>query len=356
MENNYLVYKHTTPNEKVYIGITSQSTYDRWGKNGRRYSGQPFHKAIKKYGWDNINHEILFENLSKEEAEAKEVELIDFYKSNQKEYGYNILRGLYEGNLNNPKIKEKALSKVKKKVICDGVLFDSASDCAKYLGITASRAVGFLNRSLIMPKEYEDRGLKYIGEHYKTPKRKKHIEKIGIEIVCGGKIYKSLRRFSEENELNYSTVYNWFDSGFCPTKWFNLRLGRIGSEPLKEQGIIENYNIQNRKEVWVNGVHYNSFLDCTKNTGLSGEQLSCYFNLKRKITKEHEKLNIEFRDGKDNLRNRIIIYKFKIDNLLFETVVDLSNYIGKDPKRVGEWINNTRKMPEEFKNRGLGKI
>ena len=89
----YSVYKHTLPNMKVYIGITSQKVQYRWN-NGYGYKRQPyFMQAIKKYGWDNIKHEILFENLTKEEAEQKEIEMIAFYKSNQKKYGYNIANG-----------------------------------------------------------------------------------------------------------------------------------------------------------------------------------------------------------------------------------------------------------------------
>ena len=91
---SYLVYKHTTPNGKVYIGITSKTTKERWRNNGTGYHhNNHWQSAIKKYGWENINHEILLENLTKEEAEKKEIELISLYKSNQREYGYNIASG-----------------------------------------------------------------------------------------------------------------------------------------------------------------------------------------------------------------------------------------------------------------------
>ena len=49
--------------------------------------------AIQKYGWENVNHEILLDNLSKEEAEQKEIELIAFYNSTDDDYGYNISNG-----------------------------------------------------------------------------------------------------------------------------------------------------------------------------------------------------------------------------------------------------------------------
>lgn len=88
--NNYLVYKHTAPNGKVYIGITHGNPLDRW-KGGWGYETQAyFWRAIVKYGWINFKHEILFEHLSEKEAKLKEVELIKEYKSTDINYGYNI--------------------------------------------------------------------------------------------------------------------------------------------------------------------------------------------------------------------------------------------------------------------------
>ena len=94
----YCVYKHTNLiNKKVYIGITSDNPNNRW-KNGKGYINQPyFWNAIQKYGWDNFKHEILFDNLSKEDACQKEIELISFYNSIYKEFGYNISTGGFNG-------------------------------------------------------------------------------------------------------------------------------------------------------------------------------------------------------------------------------------------------------------------
>ena len=90
----YKVYRHICPNGKVYIGITSQSDVQRRWQNGCGYRNNIlFYRAIKKYGWKNIVHEILFDNLSKTEAEQKEIELIKKYKSNNTRFGYNIENG-----------------------------------------------------------------------------------------------------------------------------------------------------------------------------------------------------------------------------------------------------------------------
>lgn len=96
----YSVYKHTLPkevghkdNDMFYIGITKNDVKKRW-QNGLGYRHNSyFNNAIQKYGKDNFLHEVLFSGLTKEEAEQKEIEMIAYYKSNQREYGYNISNG-----------------------------------------------------------------------------------------------------------------------------------------------------------------------------------------------------------------------------------------------------------------------
>ena len=88
----YLVYKHTSPSGKVYIGITSRTASRRW-KCGKGYIGSVFYKAIEKYGWENIKHEVLYENLSQEEAIKIEHDLIEHYDSTNSRKGYNIVPG-----------------------------------------------------------------------------------------------------------------------------------------------------------------------------------------------------------------------------------------------------------------------
>lgn len=94
-EKTYYVYKHTSPSGKVYIGITNKHPPEkRWYSNGSGYKRQQFFwRAIQKYGWDNFKHEILFENLTKDEACEKEIELIKIYDSTNPNKGYNCSTG-----------------------------------------------------------------------------------------------------------------------------------------------------------------------------------------------------------------------------------------------------------------------
>ena len=75
----------------MYIGITSQPLEKRFN-NGSGYKKCPkMHNAILKYGWNNVEHELLYSGLSKQEAEAKEIETIAFYDSVKN--GYNTDHG-----------------------------------------------------------------------------------------------------------------------------------------------------------------------------------------------------------------------------------------------------------------------
>ena len=91
--NNYSVYIHTAPNNKVYVGITCRKPEYRWaGGNGYK-NNKHFFQAILKYGWDNIRHDIIATNLSKSDAEKMERKLIAQFQSDNREYGYNVLKG-----------------------------------------------------------------------------------------------------------------------------------------------------------------------------------------------------------------------------------------------------------------------
>ena len=112
--NKWYLYKHTSPSNGVYIGITKQNPLVRWN-NGLGYRRHPyFYNAIKKYGWENFTHEILLTGLTQEEAEEFEKQYIAKYKNGGK--CYNILDGglttadtskkVYQYDLNGQFIKE----------------------------------------------------------------------------------------------------------------------------------------------------------------------------------------------------------------------------------------------------------
>lgn len=120
MKKKFIIYKYTSPSGGVYIGQTCAAKLSyRQGVDGSRYlqvdkttgeySQPAIARAIIKYGFDNFKKEILFEGLSSEEADEKEIELIKYYKENGE--CYNVTSG-GKGipGVNYTKIKQYTLS------------------------------------------------------------------------------------------------------------------------------------------------------------------------------------------------------------------------------------------------------
>lgn len=120
----YCVYRHTSPNGKVYIGITSKNPKERWA-NGHGYVHNPyFYRAIKKYGWENIKHEVLYEGLTEGQANIIEQMMISAHKSTNTKKGYNISLGggVMTGRKHSDSAKIKMSEKAKgRKVWCEGL-------------------------------------------------------------------------------------------------------------------------------------------------------------------------------------------------------------------------------------------
>jgi group I intron endonuclease len=92
---SYSVYLWTnTQNGKKYVGVTN-NTYRRWNKHlhdALHGSSCVFHKAIRKYGPDVWIRKILIDDLDREDAIRKEIDLILEHNS-QIPHGYNMTAG-----------------------------------------------------------------------------------------------------------------------------------------------------------------------------------------------------------------------------------------------------------------------
>ena len=67
MKKNYVVYQHVTPDGMYYFGQT-QNVEQRWSNNGALYKGTALQPYIEKFGWDNIQHIVLFRDQTRENA------------------------------------------------------------------------------------------------------------------------------------------------------------------------------------------------------------------------------------------------------------------------------------------------
>lgn len=93
-QKKYCIYIHKNKiNNKVYVGQTSNKPQYRWNKGEGYKTSTLFYNAIQKYGWDNFQHIVLYTDLSLEEANSLEQYLIKRLKSDDRDFGYNILDG-----------------------------------------------------------------------------------------------------------------------------------------------------------------------------------------------------------------------------------------------------------------------
>ena len=149
-QNSWSVYKHVFPNGKVYIGITSLDVNKRWRdgfgyldkSHDGKYIQRRMFKAIVKYGWINISHEIVADGLSEQEAKTMEMQLIGQYKSNEYQFGYNI-DGPEEDDdklQQNIEAFQQRLRDASYLTMCDqtGAIYPSMSEASRQTGIPVS--------------------------------------------------------------------------------------------------------------------------------------------------------------------------------------------------------------------------
>ena len=152
----YTIYKHTNKvNGKVYIGQTKCKDLTRRWSGGHGYKQcRHLNGAIKIYGWENFDHEILETGLTEEEANDAEIRYIELYQSTNPEFGYNIQKGGQERSSFSPEgmasLREK-FSGANSKSARGVTIFDldgnhisdfpTATSAAKYLGVGVPRLV-----------------------------------------------------------------------------------------------------------------------------------------------------------------------------------------------------------------------
>lgn len=96
MDNcQWKVYVHTNKiNGKRYVGVTSKAKPEHRWNSGRGYKeNSHFYSAVEKYGWDQFEHTILFDNLTEDEAKDTEKRLISEWNTQDPSHGYNMTSG-----------------------------------------------------------------------------------------------------------------------------------------------------------------------------------------------------------------------------------------------------------------------
>ena len=213
----YSVYVHTFPNGKRYVGVTSWKPELRWGANGCNYKNPYMINAIKKYGWNNITHKIVAENLSVEEAEQMEIDLIAKYNSADKRYGYNISNGGIICRICSEQTKEKlrkanlgkTMSQESKKKISEYQKGQIRSkQVRKNMCIAQKKSFHNGNNAMHSPEARAKAAIKLKGKKvsYYTIQKANEAKYHPVVYIPTGKLYKSIKDACIDTGVNRTTI------------------------------------------------------------------------------------------------------------------------------------------------------
>lgn len=194
------IYVHTFPNGKKYVGQTTNDPSVRWGKNGSCYTRKKscVGNAIKKYGWNKIKHDIIFEFTAKNKKSLIEVlniveskEIID----NNSLYpnGYNLTL-----DCTNSFVSEATRKKMSKnmRALQKTAYFKEANRQGKL-------------RMYQNPEEYKKR-VKNMKKYLQTSevKKKRAISKKKY-FESGGKVWNAGKNYNEEDMKSYKKALDY---------------------------------------------------------------------------------------------------------------------------------------------------
>ena len=227
-----IVYKAKFPNGKIYIGKANNlekriKTHLSQFKHGKT----KFSRACKKYGFENIKWEIVFESDNLEIINNKEKELIGLY--NTIVSGYNISPGGDGGDTisNNPKKNKIIKSQLKTK----GYM--------KYIPITNS-----LKRLIIHDYTSSNFGIIDISRKYKISKQRISRLLKSNNIIINRNRSSEVNRFNPTKELIEEIVNQYKNNKTIKEISVKEKLTiMIVSRILHDSGIRESKRFKNGK-------------------------------------------------------------------------------------------------------------
>lgn len=249
---------HIAPSGKRYIGITRQPIDRRW-RHGFGYKrNKHFYSAIMKYGWDNIEHVILSEGETEENALLMESEYISKYQTKDKRYGYNHTDGgegtagyipseetrkkmsLSRSGENNHLFGKHLTEETKRKISEAHIeLCKSADFIAKMHDANTSKKLVYqysISGEIIKVWESRHRAENYFIEGQKS---------LAIGKCCKGNCkeaygfiwsFEPLTEFEVPN--HFRKVYQYNRNGAFIKEWFNLNTAVAGYRPNKKSPVI----------------------------------------------------------------------------------------------------------------------
>lgn len=291
---NWSVYIHTNKaNNKKYIGITSQDIKARW-RDGKGYKIGYFGKAIMKYGWDGFEHDIVAENISESSAKSLERQLIALYNTSNSKYGYNLTYG-GDGTVGYH-VKDdvkKAVSEAQSiEVICEGKVFKSIKECAKYYNINYGTMKMWLRKKNKMPQKFIVLKLTYKNIDCNTYESQDSKNKHFKEVVCDGKEFKTIKECASHYNINESLMSMWL-SGKVK---MNEKMFNLGLRYKNDKETVYKVN-KPKKRVMCDGMIFESVLECARYYDVNRSSLYDWIKGRRNMPEKFKELGLSYIDN-----------------------------------------------------------
>ena len=213
-----IIYKSTCLiNGKSYIGQTTHTLHYR--RNGHATDARRtvpstciFIKAIRKYGIENFQWEILMECESREHLDSMEDEMIKIHHTHKSEGGYNI-RGANKGKSgfksdfrhteeHKQKMRERMLgdkNPMKNHEVSESV---KKTNTGRKMSDETRKKMSESGKGRIFTEEHRrNLSLAGIGKNHHTAKTYQIIEPDGTIIIT-----ESLKNYCDNNGLGYGSV------------------------------------------------------------------------------------------------------------------------------------------------------
>ena len=452
-------------NGKVYIG-QSVDIYRRWkahkyvsNEENREGYNKPLYRAFRKYGIDNFSFEVIEECLEETRSE-KEIYYIEKYNSyigGENANGYNLTTGGEgtRGRIITDEELEQMSQRMKGKfakgnnpkalkVVCEDKVFDSILECSEYYNEPASKLAGWLRGSFTMPKEWyekglrleaktmedytirpdnrfgensllptspivcegkifyslrdfsetypeaknvfywlngkssmpkqwEEKGLKYLDGHTddiivyqdeeylervhknRSECRKGSIPANSFKVYCEGMVFDTVTKCAEYYGINPGTMTHWVSGrGAMPKEWYDKGLRREDKE-------MSDYKVQTQsKSVICDGIKFKSITDCAKHHKISDSSMQKYLNKEIPMPKKFYDMKLHYEadvfeecgyilQNEYGSNSKIVI----CEGIEYPNIKLCAERYGVNPKTMNNWLNHCNKMPKTFYGLGL---
>ena len=352
-ERKWTVYLHINKiNGKEYVGITSTKPEKRWGSNGFGYKGQPFYYAIQKYGWNNFEHKILKENLT--EKEACDFEYNYIKENDLVKKGYNADFG---GKLGKSRFGAENVNS--RPVIFDGMEYDSVSTLCKTFNFTYEKITPYLRHEHKMPVEFYVLGLRYKDEDMNTYKLMDKRQIKNKEVILDNILFESSKSCSEYCGVDIIKLRGWLNGTTrMPREYYDRGL-RYSYKEMKDYHHQEELIIKNNsKEITIDDKIFLSVAYCSEYLNVPRKNITNWLNGKTSMPKKYYNrgLRYVYLDNSKIIcskRNDSGFKKVRIDDIIFNTIKDISDYIKIEKTLVEDYLKGKVTMPKELYERGL---